>query len=383
LFADVVFYPYHRRADTGVLSLAPLKRLALNAQVISSEPHPQPPSTKPAAPQAEEVLVSAAAAEASITPPPPVPAAAFEEGEATTRVSASREALVTSTEAGPSGENVVVVLSEDSVALPSSENCDVVIPPASESAQVEVTASLLPAMEVSVPSPAVEVSGPSPSTEVAETSSFRVALTAEEVIELATCRYINFPGVGVIDLEAPQLPEKVYEVVAERMFNEPTIMETIASVSKALQEYECADGFAPAVAEDATETALAASEAHVGSSTDAPAPPSVNEGREASPPQLVETAEAPALVTEADAAEAVVGEEGSSPPRPVAVEAEGVETCMPGEPATIMQQSADPETMTRAVSPKIREAEETGASLSQAQQAARPGLLTSRALRGR
>jgi hypothetical protein len=32
-----------RHADTGVLSLAPLKRLALSAQVVPFEPHPQPP----------------------------------------------------------------------------------------------------------------------------------------------------------------------------------------------------------------------------------------------------------------------------------------------------------------------------------------------------
>jgi hypothetical protein len=50
----------------------------------------------------------------------------------------------------------------------------------------------------------------------------------------------------------------VYEVAADRMFNELTIMETIASVSKALQEYERVGGFALAVAADATETALAA-----------------------------------------------------------------------------------------------------------------------------
>jgi hypothetical protein len=43
----------------------------------------------------------------------------------------------------------------------------------------------------------------------------RDALTVEEVMELATCRYIDFPGVGVIDLEAPQLPEKVLEVATE------------------------------------------------------------------------------------------------------------------------------------------------------------------------
>jgi hypothetical protein len=69
---------------------------------------------------------------------------------------------------------------------------------------------------------------------VAETSSARVALTTEEVMEMATCRYINFPSVGVIDLKVPQLPEKVYEVVLERMFKQPMIMETITSVLKVL-----------------------------------------------------------------------------------------------------------------------------------------------------
>jgi hypothetical protein len=80
---------------------------------------------------------------------------------------------------------------------------------------------------------------------VAESSSARGAITVEEVTELATCRYIDFPGVGVIDLEAPQLSEKVLVVATERMFTEPTIMETIASVSKVLLKYERAGGFAP------------------------------------------------------------------------------------------------------------------------------------------
>jgi hypothetical protein len=92
--------------------------------------------------------------------------------------------------------------------------------------------------------------------EVAESSSARDALTVEEVMELATCRYIDFPGVGVIDLEAPQLPEKVLEVATERMFVELSIMDTIASVSKALQEYERAGGFAPATTAEATDAAL-------------------------------------------------------------------------------------------------------------------------------
>jgi hypothetical protein len=53
------------------------------------------------------------------------------------------------------------------------------------------------------PSPTAKVPCPPPTEEVAETSSARVALTTEEVMELATCRYIDFPGVGVIDLDAP------------------------------------------------------------------------------------------------------------------------------------------------------------------------------------
>jgi hypothetical protein len=87
----------------------------------------------------------------------------------------------------------VVVLDEDSAPPPSSESHNVVMAPASEPAQVTMTAGLLPAVEVLEPSPSVGVSGPPLTTEVAETSSARDALTAEEVMELVTCRYIDFP----------------------------------------------------------------------------------------------------------------------------------------------------------------------------------------------
>jgi hypothetical protein len=170
--------------------------------------------------------------------------------------------------------------------------------------------------------------------------------------------------VVVINLEAPQLLEKVYEVAAERMFNEPTIMETIASVSKALQEYERAGGFAPAIAADAKDVALAVPAAHVEPTTDASVLPQIDEGRGASPPQPVEATEAPTPVAKAGAAE-TVGGEGTSPPRPVATEAEGVESRMLGEPTAVVQESAATELMTRGTSPEIQEAEETGASLSQ------------------
>jgi hypothetical protein len=117
--------------------------------------------------------------------------------------------------------------------------------PVPEPAPVLATAGPLLAIEVSEPFPAAEVSGPSPAAEAAEISSAPSTVTVEEVMELATCQYIDFPGAGVIDLEAPQLLEKVLEVVTERMFAEPSIMETITSVSKALHECERAGGFAP------------------------------------------------------------------------------------------------------------------------------------------
>jgi hypothetical protein len=146
----------------------------------------------------------------------------------------------------------------------------------------------------------------------------------------------------------------------ERRSDEPTIMETIVSVLKALQEYEHVGGFASTAATDVGDAVLAAPAAHVEPTADAFMPPQVNEGREASPPQLVRTAETPAPVPEPGVADPVVGEEGTSPPRPVAGEAEGVEARVLDGPSTVVQEPAAPETMTRATTTRIQEAEETG-----------------------
>jgi hypothetical protein len=186
----------------------------------------------------------------------------------------------------------------------------------------------------------------------------------EEMMDLEMGRYIDFPGVGVIDLEAPQLLDKEYEVAAERTSNEPTIMETIVSVLKALQEYERSCDFTSVAATDAEDAALAALAAHVEPTEDASVPPQVNEGREVLPPQSVEAAGAPAPVAEPGAVEAVVRGEEISSPHPVATEAEGVETLVLDEPTTVARESVVPETMTKATTPEIQEAEETRASLS-------------------
>jgi hypothetical protein len=59
----------------------------------------------------------------------------------------------------------------------------------------------------------------------------------------------------------------------------------------------------------------------------------------------VEAVETPAPVVKSVSAEAVVGEEGTSPPGLVAVEVEGVEARMLDEPAAVAQESAVPETV--------------------------------------
>jgi hypothetical protein len=83
-----------------------------------------------------------------------------------------------------------------------SERRDAAVVLALESAQVPAATSHLPAVEVSAPPPMTEVQGPPPSAEVAESSSTRVSLTVEEMMDLETCWYIDLPGVWVIDLEA-------------------------------------------------------------------------------------------------------------------------------------------------------------------------------------
>jgi hypothetical protein len=257
-----------------------------------------------------------------------------------------------------------MVLDEDVAPPPMSERHGAVVVLTLESAQVPAVTSHLPAVEVLVPPLTMEVQGPPSTEEVAESSSARVSLTVEEMMDLETCQYIDLPGVGVIDLEVPQLPEKEYDAAEERRSNVPTIMETIASVSKEMQEYELAGGFAPAVVEDTEDVALAAPAARVEPTEDVSVPSHVDEGREASPPGSVEAAETPAPIAKPGSAEAVAGEEETSPPGPITIEVEDVETRVLDEPTAVVQGLAVPKTVARAITPKIQVAEETGAYLS-------------------
>jgi hypothetical protein len=103
-----------------VLSLVPLKRLALSAQVVTSESRPQPHSVEPLSARAEEESAGVAAAKASGAPSPPAPSATAEEGQTVAGAIAPQSAPKPPTEADPSSVGMVVVLDEDSAPPPSS-----------------------------------------------------------------------------------------------------------------------------------------------------------------------------------------------------------------------------------------------------------------------
>jgi hypothetical protein len=83
---------FHLLVDTltVVLSLGPLKRLALRARVVPSEPHPQPPYAEPLPVQVEEGLAVATVVE-SATLPPPATATVVEEERAVEETAAPKQ----------------------------------------------------------------------------------------------------------------------------------------------------------------------------------------------------------------------------------------------------------------------------------------------------
>jgi hypothetical protein len=98
------------------------------------------------------------------------------------------------------------------------------------------------------------------------------AASVEDVIYMAACGYVDFPGIGTIDLLASELSSndrEMLEVAMEHMFAEPSILETIASV---LRQYESAGGSWPPAAPEATEGVLEESAADAKSAMVASAP---------------------------------------------------------------------------------------------------------------
>jgi hypothetical protein len=69
----------------------------------------------------------------------------------------------------------------------------------------------------------------------------------EDVTNLAVCWYVDFPDIGTIDLDTLELPsndQEMLEAATKRMFAEPSILDTIASVVLVLRQYEGVGGSA-------------------------------------------------------------------------------------------------------------------------------------------
>jgi hypothetical protein len=163
---------------------------------------------------------------------------------------------------------------------------------------------------------------------------------------------VDFPSIGVIDLDAPELLSndwEMLEVSTERMFTESSILETIASVLLALCQYMSAGCSAPPTTSEAVEAVPEESTAGAELAVVLPAPSPTREGQEASLPLPAEVAESTADAIAADVMADVVGEAEPSSPRPVASAAE--EVPVPDEPAATPQEHVAPEGTTRAASP--------------------------------
>jgi hypothetical protein len=89
LLANLVL-SYCRHADTNVLSLVSLKRLALSARVVPSEPRPQPSSAESLPVQVEEGLAVSVAVEESAAPSSPAAATVVGEERVVTEMTAPK-----------------------------------------------------------------------------------------------------------------------------------------------------------------------------------------------------------------------------------------------------------------------------------------------------
>jgi hypothetical protein len=110
--------------------------------------------------------------------------------------------------------------------------------------------------------------------------------SVEDAIDLVTRWYVDFPGIGTVDLDTPELPSndrEVLEVATEGMFAEPSILDTITSVTLALRQYEGAGGSTPPVASEVAIGVVEESVNGAKSAVDAPVPLPIREGHRTRP----------------------------------------------------------------------------------------------------
>jgi hypothetical protein len=205
---------------SSILSLAPVKRLALSARVVPFEPRPQPQYTKPLPVQVEEGLVVAVTVEESAAPFPSAATVVGVERVVTT-MTAPQAALEPQAVTSSSGDDVVMVLVDQGAPLPS---------PTRERDAVEPVA------------PETSAAGTAPSTRGAE--------------DMSMSRYLTIPSIGVIDLDETELPSndwEILEVVMNRVFTDPSLLDSIVLGPPAPRQDRDAGGSVSSAAPEATE----------------------------------------------------------------------------------------------------------------------------------
>jgi hypothetical protein len=273
--------------------------------------------------QVEEELVAATVVEESVAPPPPATVIVIEEEWTVMEITAPQATLEPSAGAGTGGEDVVMVPADDGLvpSLPAREH-DAATSTAPESSIAEGAASV------------------------------------EGATDLSSSRYVDFPGIGTIDLDVADLPSndrEMLEVAMEQMFADLSILDTITSTASALCQDEGAGVSVPPAAPEAAEGVLGESSDGTESVVIMPLPTSDGEGMGAS---LSEPAEAVTIVPTASvigAAKGVVGGAKPSSPRPAATVVE--EVLVPSQPSVAPRERDALKGVTRAASPKIQEAE--------------------------
>jgi hypothetical protein len=176
----------------------------------------------------------------------------------------------------------------------------------------------------------------------------------EDVTNLATCWYVDFPNIGTIDLDTLELPsndQEMLEVATKRMFAEPSILDTITSVVSVLRQYEGVGGSALPAASEAAERVLEESTTGTESDVVVSPPSPAGEGTGASLPHPAEVVTAAPAASVVDVAEGLLREVGPPSPRPVATATE--EILRSGQPAAPSQECDTPEGTTSAASPEI------------------------------
>jgi hypothetical protein len=194
---------------------------------------------------------------------------------------------------------------------------------------------------------------------VPEPSPAAGAVSVEDVVDLTSCQYVDFPGIGTIDLDTPELPtneREMLEVATEQMFAKTLILDTITSVTSALRQYDGAGSSAapaaPEAAVEVPEESAAGTESVVDVSPSSPA----GEGTSLSLPQPAEAVAAAPTTAVVDVAEGLVGRVGPSLPRAVTAAVE--EVLVSSQLAAAPQERTAPEGTTRAAAPEIQETEE-------------------------